>query len=194
MQSPARLLLEVKRWRRWPLLVRAMFGLWKTAKARRAARNMISPWVDYSRHRLGTIPDKAWHEPYIIGFMVMLISLAANIKMSSRIADDAMGLVQLQAWADITGMQDDHIGQEISLLSSRRDLEFGEGCNNAQRFIRVFSTGHDPDNSDISEVCETGSFHTAHVNALSLEHIQAFGKGGMLAAALWELYFEEKIH
>ena len=194
MQGPARLLLEVKRWRRWPLMVRAMFGHWKAAKARRAASDMIAPWVDYSRLRLGTIPDKAWHEPYMIGFLTMLISLAANIKAGGRIDDDALGLVQLQAWADITGMQDDQIGQEICLLSSRRDLEFGVGCDNAKRFIRVFSRGHDPGNSEILEVCKTDRFQTAHLNELTLENIQAFGKGGMLAVALWERYFEENIH
>ena len=61
----------------------------RTRKARRAAVAAISPIVEDSRHRLGGISDVAWSDPYIIGFMVMLISIIARLesgKISERLA------------------------------------------------------------------------------------------------------------
>lgn len=157
---------------------------------------MIAPWIDHSRRRLGTIPETTWREPYMIGFLAMLITLAARNQSNDRVADEALGLVQLQAWADITGVHDSEIGQEICLLSSSRNAEFGEGCENALRFLRVFSGTQGPANPDIADVCGTAEFQSGNANEVWPEHGRSpdFGRDGVLAAALWQRYFEEKIH
>jgi hypothetical protein len=76
----------------------------RTRKARRAVVAAISPIVEDSRHRLGGISDVAWSDPYIIGFMVMLISIIARIQ-SGKISEDSLCLVQCRSWEDITAMQ-----------------------------------------------------------------------------------------
>ena len=50
-----------------------------------------------------------------------------------------MGLVQADAWADITGARPDLIGEEICFLSAGRSKDFETGCRNAARFFGALS-------------------------------------------------------
>lgn len=108
----------------------------RTRKARRAAVAAISPIVEGSRYRLGGISDVAWSDPYIIGFMVMLISIIARME-SGRISADALCLVQCRAWEDITAMQSDLMAEQLLLLSTDRNRDFELGCHNAAAFSSV---------------------------------------------------------
>ena len=106
------------------------FELSRVRKARKAAVTVISPIVEKSRHRLGGISEVAWSDPYIIGFMVMLISIIARIE-SGKIAGDSLWLVQCRAWEDITRMRSDMMAEELLLLSTARNRDFELGCHNA---------------------------------------------------------------
>ena len=108
----------------------------RTRKARRAAVAAISPIVEGSRHRLGGISDVAWSDPYIIGFMVMLISIIARME-SGKISENALCLVQCRAWEDITAMQSDLMAEQLLLLSTDRNRDFEHGCHNAAAFSSV---------------------------------------------------------
>jgi hypothetical protein len=94
---------------------------------------MISPIVEQSRQRLGGISDDAWSDPYIIGFIVMLISVIARLE-GGRIADRALCRVQSRAWQDITSMRGGAMVEELLVLSSARNHEFELGCHNAATF------------------------------------------------------------
>lgn len=105
-------------------------------KSRRAAVTALSPIVDGSRHRLGGISDVAWSDPYIIGFLVMLISIVARLE-SSRISGDSLCLVQRRAWEDITEMNSEAMAEQLLLLSTDRNQDFELGCHNAAAFSAI---------------------------------------------------------
>jgi hypothetical protein len=110
----------------WPLL----FGLWKARRGRKAAVATIAPLVERSRRRLRDIPDSAWHDPYLVGFMMMLITLSAQREVD-EIDTQALGLAQCRAWSEITGMNDDVIGEETLHLCETEDREFERGWRDA---------------------------------------------------------------
>ncbi|WP_421854335.1 hypothetical protein [Oricola sp.] len=154
---------------------------------------MIVPWVDHSRRRLGPIPEQVWRDPYMIGFLAMLITLAARNRTDNLIADEALGLVQLQVWGDITGVADSEIGEAITLLSTSRNVEFGAGCENALKFLQLSDGAPDPSDPDIAELYEMPEFQTGTGPDPLPGFDRGAGPGGLIAAALWQRYFEAHI-
>jgi hypothetical protein len=102
----------------------------RARKARSAAVAAISPILDQSRHRLGGVPDAAWSDPYVIGFMIMLISIIARME-AGRIANHSLCKVQRKAWEDITRANSDVMIEEMMLLDTTHDRKFELGCQNA---------------------------------------------------------------
>ncbi|HML93097.1 hypothetical protein [Methyloceanibacter sp.] len=112
-----------------------MFGLLKVRRARKVAVALISPFVEESQTRFSSqLTEHAWLDPYMVGFMSMLISLAAEYT-AGRLDSESAGLVQLEAWQEVTGFPSHLIGEEICLLSSGQDRKFRHGCLNASRFM-----------------------------------------------------------
>ena len=111
-----------------------MFDVWRMRQARKAAVASIAPFVETSRHRLNGIAESVWLDPYMVGFVGTLVTLAAE-RRSATLRTQAMGLVQADAWADITGARPDLIGEEICFLSAGRSKDFETGCRNAARFF-----------------------------------------------------------
>lgn len=109
----------------------------KTRRARRAASALIGPLVARSRARLGAIDDATWSNPYIIGFMAMLITIIARME-AGKISDHALCLVQTQVWDDITA-RSGTIGEDVLLLSSARHRDFENGCRNAAAFASLLA-------------------------------------------------------
>jgi hypothetical protein len=120
-------------------LEREVFGLWKAYRGRRAAAGEITPLVEGTRLRLGSIPDTTWRDPYVIGFLGMLITLIA-MRSTGPLDTDDLGAVQAGAWTDITGMSGDFVGEEICFLSASNDNRFTFGCRNAESFVRALDT------------------------------------------------------
>jgi len=113
----------------WPL----MSGLWKTRRARKAAVATIAPLAERSRNRLNGIPGRLWLDPYMVGFLVMLITLLAKRKVDA-LDSQTLGLVQCEAWTEITGMKSDLIGAEVIHLSAAGHKTFELGCRDAVAF------------------------------------------------------------
>ncbi|MGL4262327.1 MAG: hypothetical protein ACRCTX_11975 [Afipia sp.] len=112
---------------RWAL------DLSKVRRAHRAATALISPMVEKSRCRLGGISDLTWSDPYMVGFMVMLITIAARIE-TGKIEGEALCRVQARSWEDITTIRSGIIGEEVLLLSTACNRDFETGCRNAFAF------------------------------------------------------------
>jgi hypothetical protein len=110
--------------------------LWKVRRGRKAAVATILPLVEESRLRCQGIADGTWLDPYMIGFMTMLITLAARHKVS-RIDSLFLGLVQQEAWAKITGMSPEVLGEHALNLSVSDNRMFALGCQNAIAFDAV---------------------------------------------------------
>ena len=108
----------------------------RARKARRAAVATISPIVEGSRQRLGGISDVAWSDPYIIGFIVMLISIIARLE-NSKISGNSMCVVQCRAWEEITAMTSEMMAEQLVLLSTDRNRDFELGCQNAAAFSAI---------------------------------------------------------
>lgn len=166
----------------WPTLR----ALWNARRGRRAAVAAIAPLVARSRQRLDGIPEQAWFDPYIVGFMVMLITLAA--RRAVNIADSqTLGAVQTEAWSQITSLRGDAIGEETLHLSASGHQAFEAGCRNAIAFdLALYGTSSAgvadgvSDNIDELELYPTGSPHSPGHRERIL--------------ALWQLYFESHLH
>jgi hypothetical protein len=113
-----------------------MIQFLKARRARKAAIATICPFVDRSRWKLRGIPEAAWLDPYMIGFMSMLITLVAK-EEARNLGVDALGVVQVEAWKAITNSDIDDIGGEICLLSAGNDNAFQYGCENADLLFRT---------------------------------------------------------
>lgn len=128
---------------------------WATAmmdvrRGRRAAVTTIGPLVERSRARLNGIPDIAWRDPYLVGFMLTLITIVARIE-SRSLQDRDLSLVQSQAWKAITDMDADLVGEDALTLSTSHPREFQHGCDCATRVASrlcgasaVASIGYEP--------------------------------------------------
>ena len=164
----------------------SVFVLWKIRQGRKAAVAAILPRVNQSRRHLNGIPDLAWLDPHLVGFMVTLITLVA--RRECNVPDtQALGLVQSEAWAEITGMRPDLIGDEVLALSAARHNAFELGCRNAVSFAEAFygSLSHYGD-------------HGAHAMNASvagpspIEPIKMLEHENALVS-LWACYFEEHV-
>jgi hypothetical protein len=110
-----------------------LLGLWKARRARKAAVTIIGPLVERSRRRLNGIPGPVWFDPYLIGFMVMLITLIARRRVNV-LDNQALGLVQCGAWGTITGLKADLVGEETLHCCAIGDRDFARGCCDAANF------------------------------------------------------------
>lgn len=108
----------------------SLLGLWRARRARKAAVSAITPLVNGSRIRLGVIGERVWLEPYMIGFIVMLVSLIARREVPG-LDQQWLGLIQAEAWAEITGLQPELVGEQVVVLSLIRHQHFMTGCHDA---------------------------------------------------------------
>jgi hypothetical protein len=163
-----------------------MIRLWDTARAKRAAISTIAPLVEATRARLGGIPPAAWQEPYLLGFMSMLIALVAMHHVRGRLGSDQLGLIQLDALARIAGVQDDRIGERICFLSAVDDESFVAGCRNAWLFLRAYHGEPPP--------AEADDLESEILDDIDLAiDVRPFGRGGVVAATLWRRCFERHL-
>lgn len=110
-----------------------MFQLWKARQGRRAAVAAIAPLIARSHGSVGPIPARAWHDAYLLGFLSMLASLLAWKKVG-RVSSQALGLVQAETLAALSGEVASVHGEEIFTLSMDQDPDFRDGCRQATVF------------------------------------------------------------
>lgn len=108
-----------------------MLDIFKVRRARKAAVAVIAPHVERTRWKLRDIPDSVWFDPYVIGFLGLLITLVAQ-RAVAGLGQQALGLVQIDAWREITRAGNADIGEDITLLSTAADASFAAGCKDAE--------------------------------------------------------------
>lgn len=161
-----------------------MLQFLRVRQGRRAAVAAVAPYVEMSRLRLQQIPEGIWLDPYMIGFIAMLITLIAK-RAAGPLGMQAMGLVQAEAWADITGLKAD-IGEELCLLSTARDPHFATGCRNAAAFVAALYGDYAGDETvEWARSVELGDATEPAAELL----IEASGD----ASTLWSLFFDSRI-
>lgn len=110
-----------------------MLQLWKARRGRKAAVARIAPFIEKSRIALGGIPDAAWQDAYLIGFLAMLASLEAR-ERAGFLKSNALGLVQSETLAELSGQAADVLGEVIYASSMEQQASFEAGCSNAAVF------------------------------------------------------------
>jgi hypothetical protein len=171
-------------------MVPSIIGLWKAGRGRRAAVATIAPLVERSRMRLNGIADTAWLDPYLVGFIVMLITLIAQRKVSV-LDSHSLGIVQREAWAEITGLKAELIGEEVLHLSATGHRDFAAGCRNAVAFHEALSRTSGGPGEELLD------FPVAIAQATAPFRQQAEDGGSatenVSLAALWQLYFDDHV-
>jgi hypothetical protein len=116
----------------------SLYSLWKAYRARRAAVRLLRPFVDRSRSLAGPMSEANWSRAYVVGFLTTLITAAAQNAVG-ELDGNALGLVQLEAWIELTEVPGDLIGERILSFSLNDDADFAEGCRNALAFGRALA-------------------------------------------------------
>jgi len=112
---------------------RFMLQFWKARRGRKAATALITPFVERSRVQLGGIPDFAWQDAYLVGFIAMLATLEAREEAGS-LRSYALGLVQSRTLAELSCQPAAVVGETICALSMEQDGWFAAGCRDASKF------------------------------------------------------------
>ena len=152
-------------------------------RAKRAATSRIAPLVEGSKRRLGGIPEFAWCDPYLIGFTIMLITIAAK-STSRRLDDNALCLAQEQAWKCITCRPFDSVGERVLLLSRENNPDFARGCQTAHEFGSLFDDDQHHSTTLITfpESCSDDESDTVQTWISAFDaHIQRFSAGYTVA-------------
>lgn len=166
--------------------MRQIFYSWT---ARRAAVATIAPLIRVSTRLRGPVPEHAWGNPYLIGFLTMLISMIAIARTGARLDSDALGVVQMRAWHDITGLPDDRIGEELLLLSSGNNEDFKAGCRNAKIFLAALAGLDMPD----IDRQEPSPMRFGSAPTLSPDEAAAFGHDALSVHCQWIECFDEYV-
>jgi len=116
----------------------------------------LGPLIQNSRQRLRGIPDTAWLDPYMLGFMAMLITTLARTEQRS-LSEADLAFIQAQAWSGLTDMDADLFGREVMLLAEAHDEQFYRGCSDAESvaqslILRRISERFDTLSSEAEEV------------------------------------------
>jgi hypothetical protein len=170
----------------WPLVKE----FWRAGCGRKAAVAAIGPLVERSRSRLGGIPEGVWLDPYMIGFLVTLITLIAK-REAQIYTDSGLAHVQSSAWAAITGMREDFFGEQVVALSASSKGGFSNGVHNALIFAQALYGGALADNDDDSALWERVSCGPPLADNLGTSEIEAREKEDSIAE-LWAACFESQ--
>lgn len=91
-------------------------------------------FVEKSEASLGGILAAAWHDPYILGFISTPASLEARAAVGGNLGSAALGLIQSETVAELSGASASLHGEEILTLSMDGDPQFQSGCSQAMSF------------------------------------------------------------
>jgi len=173
-----------------------LFGLWRIARARKAVTAALQPMVRASEVRCGTISGRCWTDPYIIGFLSMLITLMTRSLASDRLSDDGLALLQLDVWAALSGVADTGIGERILSLSANEDEAFVEGCRCAAEFHQVWELHPSAQSGPYEEALFAGHSHESIVDTATVGEGLTFqensGPDGVMEE-MWVRLFDSHI-
>lgn len=118
-----------------------LLSFWRLRRGRKAAVRRLRPHVERTRARLGGGADRCWTSDYGLGFLVTSVMLAARDGVV-HLDQDALGLVQVEGWGELTGLDADLVGSRIALLSLDADADFASGCRAAMLFDEAFGRAY----------------------------------------------------
>ena len=147
----------------------------KTRKTSKVVVAALTPLIQGSRQRLSAFPENAWLDPYLLGFMAVLITALARAD-GPPLSDSELCAVQARVWGELTDMNADLFGEEVMLLADARDDWFFSGCRDAENVVALLPV--------------TGL--TRHNEMFELETNTQFEPFGS-ATKIWELTFDHRM-
>lgn len=135
-----------------------MFDLLKVRPARRAAYSALEPFVHKSTGARIELEAGAWLQPQILGFLATLVTLIAE-RTCGKLRTHALAAVQASVLNALTGIGPELIGEEICLLSSRRDPAFMAGSLGAVAFLEAMDAARPRLDGDGNALDELWSEH-----------------------------------
>jgi hypothetical protein len=150
-----------------------------------------APRVERRGGRQSGITPNAGLDPYMIGFMVVLITLVAK-RDAGIVNSQTLGLVQSAAWAAITGMDREFLGEEVLLLSNSHHHGFELGCSNALVFGQALYGDAVADGADEWELWGRATQGAPLANKRHLSATEAFDSESAIAD-LWAHCFDAHV-
>ena len=163
----------------------------RASYARRAAVRTLSPYMEQTRQRHLHALDAIWRRPYVIGYLSMLITLVALNSVRRRLDRDELGLVQIEAWGQLTHSPDDSIGDDIQLLSAERNDEFIQGCANAMEFWRAYCASRHPYAPRIDRELLGDTHSEALFSNIQFPQDNKINHHGADLSTLWKILFDD---
>jgi hypothetical protein len=147
----------------------------RTRKTSKVVVALLTPLIQGSRLRLTAFPENAWLDPYLLGFMAMLITMLARAEQR-RLSDSELCAVQAKAWGELTDMNADLFGEEVTLLAETRDDRFLSGCRDAENVVALLP---------VTGLTRQNEMFDFEINT----QIEPFGS----ATKIWELTFDHRM-
>jgi hypothetical protein len=153
-------------------------GLFATRRARRYAISILEPLVAECLSRMGPPSPAMWLDPYRLGLIATSLVILARQKAPS-LGDEALAIVQGDAWVRLTGLSEKAFSQETCHLSLTADPDFVAGCSDALRLAPVPSAPPDDDFGldGVSALSEWGALWSGYFERSGLPD-SAFGSAG----------------
>jgi hypothetical protein len=108
-------------------------NFWSAFVARREAVKRLKPYVEQTRCANGVFDNGRWLAPHVLGFVISAITVVARGRVAT-LGDEALALVQIDALAQLTGLDGGYVGEKILNLSLANDGEFAQGCVDGMQF------------------------------------------------------------
>jgi len=116
--------------------VRSLYNLFKAYRGKRAAVRLLAPFIDRSLWQTGAVSPATWVKAYVVGYVTTLITVTSQDAVDG-LEGNTLGLVQLEAWGQLTGLPSDLIGERILSFSLTDDADFAAGCRDGLTFARA---------------------------------------------------------
>ena len=113
-----------------------MFDLLRARPARKAAFSVLEPFVLKTSANGAGLQAGDWLQPQILGFLATLVTLIVERKCG-ELRTHALASAQSSVLNALTGIGPELVGEEICLLSSRRDPAFTAGSMGALAFLEA---------------------------------------------------------
>ncbi|GAU81465.1 hypothetical protein [Bosea sp. BIWAKO-01] len=113
-----------------------MFDLLRARPARKAAYSVLEPFVLKTSANGAGLQAGDWLQPQILGFLATVVTLIVE-RRCGELQTHALASVQSSVLNALTGIGPELVGEEICLLSSRRDPAFTAGSTGALAFLEA---------------------------------------------------------
>ena len=156
-------------------------NLWRVFLARREAVQRLRPFVDRATLESGACNESRWLSPYVLGYVITAITIVARGSVAA-LEDEALGLVQIEAWEQLTGLDGARAGERMLGFSLGNDSGFVQGCSDGLAFGHLLMGRSPTIGADLSHsaTAPVDVAIASYEQAVSLQDVWARGVGAKL--------------